>query len=74
MTLIEAQAEKDYFAAQRLFVMTGQISQLQNICHNMPYVIWQTTDEDTLIWQNKAYNSLSDSFETKAGHGLFDLI
>ena len=54
--------------------MTGQISQLQNICHNMPYGIWQTTDEDTLIWQNKAYNSLNDSFETKVGHGLFDLI
>ena len=54
--------------------MTGQISQSQNIRHNMPYVIWQTTDEDTLIWQNKAYNSLSDSFETKAGHVLFDLI
>ena len=52
--------------------MTGQISQSQNICHNIPYVIWQTTDEHTLIWQNKAYNSLSDSFETKAGHGFFD--
>ena len=54
--------------------MTGQISQSQNICHNIPYVIWQTTDEHTLIWQNKAYNSLSYSFETKVGHGLFDLI
>ena len=53
MTLIEAEAEKDYFAAQQFFVMTRQISQLQNICHNMPYVIWQTTDEDPLIWQTK---------------------
>jgi len=39
MTLVEADDDANCFAAHRLFLITKQMSQLHNMCHNLPYVI-----------------------------------
>ena len=74
MTLVEADDDANCFAAHRLFLITKQMSQLHNMCHNLPYVIWQTTAEGGLIWQNQAYLSLRDDVGGHTAHSLFDLI
>ena len=44
------------------------------MCHNLPHIIWQTTAEGGLIWQNQAYLSLRDDVGGHTAHSLFDLI
>ena len=74
VTLVEIQTTSDGFAAHRLFVIGRQHQQLHTICHNMPYVVWQTSTDDVLLWQNKAYSLLRDAVGGRDDRSLFDLI